>query len=471
MIIRLTSGQRLTLQWTAGISVLFTLTSLMVGQGQTAIAWWLMLACLLPALLWGQRSQFLSVKIFVWVAFISQAVTMPLFYFNQEAYGFHSHRHFGFTGLESLHVFVRLGVFLLIFLIVVAFLERVIKLPLSIASIKSRPAMQVKVNQKTSLLSTTLILFIIMIMTPLNDWMFQMGIGITGVQPPKLPYHMSGILHYLVKWIVPALLAVLYFRTNQRSLILIVILGFYSMYLGLSTSSRSAVLAILFIPIVLSLVHRRWLLFTIALMLCLISIGLTSASRAFVHLASEGVTSADTSLGILGVFIEAMGIFEWTELWRVLPSVVGRMTSFEGLFFASQVDPSSFGGGFAVWLKTLHWGLVDLGHEAVHLEVVGYVPPVGFYNATADLYAYVFWGGNGSIVYYLVFALSAALFLMLQEQAVGKVASRYGFIGMPITGLVFLLSIFYIVAVGSPMFVGLFFVILIFSRLPKIVRI
>jgi hypothetical protein len=439
-----------------------------------------MLACLIPALLWGQRSQFISVKIFVWLAFISQAMTMPLFYLNPEAYAsFQSHRPFGFTGLESLHVFVRLGAFLLVFLIIVAFLERIIKLPLSIASIKYRPAMQMlttpkswrkllKVNQKTSLLSTTLILFIVLIMIPLNDWMFQMGIGITGVSPPTLPYHMSGILFYLVKWIVPALLAVLYYRTNQRSLILVVILGFYSIYFGLSTSSRSGALSILLIPIVLALLNRRWLLFTIGLMLSFIGIGLTTASREFVHLVSGGVTSADTSLGILGVFIEVIRSYEWIDLWLVLPAVIGRMTSFEGLFFASQVDPSTFGGGFAVWLKTLHWGLADLGHEAVHLQVVGYVPPIGFYNATADLYAYAFWGGNGMIAYYLVFALSAALFLMIQEQAIGKVASRYGFIGRLRTGLVFLLSIFYIVGVGSPMFVYIFFVIFIFSRLPKI---
>lgn len=475
MMIRIKAGQKSTLKWVFGVSTLLSLALLTLGERQLVIGWWLMLACLITPILWVQRSQFVSVKLFVWVAFISQAVTMPIFYLLPEAYPSQSHRPFWFTGLEVLPVGIRLGGFLLVFLMIASFLQRFIKMPspLPLPNVNQRSPLNAllqnlsRVSQQESFASTVLILIIILMMIPLNLWMFNMGIGLTGIEPPRLPYKMSGILFYLVRWIVPGILALLYLRTKQKSVLLVLILASYGLFLGVSTSSRSAAFSLIFVPIVLAFLNRRWFLFSIAFTLGMISIGVTTASRAVVHVASIGTSAADTSLGVLVTFYEAAMLFDWGELLFVLPALIARMTSFEGLFLASQVDPSSFGGGFSVWIKTLNWRLVDLGHEAIHLEHVGYVPPVGFYNATADVYAYAFWGGNGMVGYYLFFALSSALFLMLQEQAIGRLANKLGLVGFLSIGLTLFLSIFHIVGVGFPQFVNIFCVLLISSMLAK----
>lgn len=480
MIIRFLPITQKTLRWVAGISIVLTLGLLAAGERETVLAWWVMLVCLLPALIWVQRSQFLSVKIFVWLACVTQAVTMPMFYLNPEGYAFQSYRPFGFTGLESLQVFFKLGVFLLVFLAVASLLEGVVKLPRVPASTVQQPPRArlseanpgrdglLRVSQKTSLISTSLILLVILLMIPLNQWMFQMGIGFTGVEPPKLPYRLSGILTHLAKLIVPALLAFLYLRTNRRSLFLVTVLGVYGIYLGLCTASRGAALSIVFAPIVFALLDRRRLLFSFGLLLALAGAGIVTTSREFAYMATAGVsTRANTSLSILGVFLESSARMEWNNLLLVLPSIIGRMVSFQGLFLASQVDPTMLGGCFAVWLKTLHWSLVDLGHEAVHLEVLGYMALKGFYNATSDSYAYVFWAVNGSTVYYLFFALSSALFLMLQEQAIRKTACRYGFPGLLAASMVFVLSVSFAITPGYPQFVYIFFALLLFSKMPK----
>lgn len=473
MTIRIKAGPKSTLKWVFGVSTLFTLALLTLGERQLVIGWWLMLACLITPILWVQRSQFVSVKLFVWVAFISQAVTMPIFYLLPEAYPSQSHRPFGFTGLEVLPVGIRLGGFLLVFLMVTSFLQRFIIKPPPLFNANERPSLRAllqnmsRVSQQESFISTGLILSIILIMIPLNSWMFETGIGLTGIQPPSLPYRMSGILFYLAKWIVPGILAFLYLRTKKNSVLLVIILASYGLFLGVATSSRSAAFSLIIVPVVLAFLNRRWFLFSIGSMLGLISIGVATASRAVTHMASVGSSAADTSLGILITVFEATTFFEWSKLVLILPALVARMTSFEGLFLASQVDPSSFGGGFSVWIKTLNWGLAELGHEAVHLEHVGYVPPVGFYNATADVYAYAFWGGNGFPFYYFFFALSAALFLMLQERAIGRLANRFGFAAFLSIGLTLLLSTFYIIAVGSPVFLNVFCVLLISSMLAE----
>ena len=464
----------MTLEWLLGISVVLSTILWLSDQGQLVIAWWLMLSCLVVPLLWVQRSRFLSVKVFVWVAFLTQSITMPVFYLLPETYHFQSHRYFGYSGVEALQVYSRLGLFLITFLLVARFFERFIKHPFFVQGFDSErnqnptPRKKPRLSSSKSLFSAMLILVIILLMIPLNTWMFKTEIGITGVEPPKLPYSLSGILMYLARWLVPGILAVLYIRTRQRSVLLVFILGSYGMYLGVSTASRAAALSLVFVPIILAYLNRRWLIFTVASLMGLISIGLTTASRQIVYTASHGLTEANTALGVLGTMFDAAKLLEWSSILLVLPKVFARMSSFEGLFLSSQVDPTSLGGGIAVWLKTLHWKIVDLGHEAVHQEFLGYTPPVGFYNAAADIYAYALWGGNDILAFYVMFALSAALVLMLQEQAIGRISKKYPSIRFFGTGLIFLLSIFYTVAVGYPLFVMLFMIILVASRIPKI---
>jgi hypothetical protein len=474
LALTITSKQLATLEWLLGISLTFSTILLLSDQTQLVVAWWLLLGCMIVPLLWVQRSNFLSVKVLIWVAFLTQSITMPVFYLLPKTYHFQSHRFFGYTGVEVLQVYGRLSLFLITFLLVARFLEKFIRHPASKNSAPEERSKTVrkpkkqKVGSSRSVISTVLILVIIVLMIPLNSWMFKMGIGITGVQPPKLPYSLSGILMYLARWLVPGLLALLYIRTRQRSVLLVFILGCYGMYLGLSTASRAAALSLVFAPIILAYLNGRWLIMAVASTMGLISIGLTTASRQIVYAASHGVTEANTALGVLGTMFDAARLLEWSSIFLVLPKLFARMSSFEGLFLSSQVDPSSLGGGFAVWMKTLHWKTVDLGHAEVHQEFLGYTPPEGFYNATADLYAYALWGGNDIFALYFLFAVSAALVLMLQEQALGKISNKYPPIRFIATGLTFLLSIFYTVAVGYPQFVTLFVVILIASHIPKV---
>jgi hypothetical protein len=44
--------------------------------------------------------------------------------------------------------------------------------------------------------STILVGFLFMLFL-LNSWMYSMGIGITGINPPALPFRLSGILYFL----------------------------------------------------------------------------------------------------------------------------------------------------------------------------------------------------------------------------------------------------------------------------------
>jgi hypothetical protein len=453
---------------------------LLAGEEQTAIAWWIMLACLLPSLIWVQRSRFYSVKLVVWLALFTQAVTMPLFYLDPDGYAFQPHRPFGFTGLESLQVFLRLGLFLLVFLAIASLLERVIKLPRDPLSRLQRPSKncdeansshgeEPRISQKTSRISQGLILLVVLMMIPLNYWMFQMGIGITGSPPPELPYKLSGILTYLAKVVVPTFVALLYLRTNRRSLLLVGILGGYSIYLGLCTVSRSASIGMVLVPIIFAFLDRRWVLFAAGLLLGLLGIALATTSREIVHVVVAGASiRADTSLGFWTILQESASDSSWQKYLLFLPNIITRLVGFQYLFLGSQVDPTALGGGLAVWLKTVDWRLVDLGHAAIHQEYLGYSNvPEGFYNVACSIFDYAFWAINGGLIFYPLFAVSLALFLMLPERAICKIACRYGVAKDFISLVICALGLCIATSPGWPPLQYLILALMLFERLPK----
>ena len=455
-------------------SLVLSCILLLTNQVELLIAYWIMMTSLIPPLLLIQRSRFISVKVFVWLAFLTQSVTLPFFYLYPDTYVHQSHRFFGYSGLEAFPVYARLGFFLLFFFLIVWFLERYIRLPYSPQKqyqqtnlSSSNLAKQKKPNRKR-ISPQLIILILIVFMIPLNWWMFSMGIGLTGIESPRLPYRLSGILSYLTKWLVPTIIAITYIRTSQRSVFLVSTLGIYGLYLGLSTVSRSAALSLIFVPALLAFIKRRWFIFSIATLIGLFNYVIITASRKIIFAASHTASSANTEQGILGSIYEASKLFDWQSLALALPRIFARMTSFEQLFLSSQVDPSAIGGGLAVWLKTLHWKIVDLGHSALHQEFLGYTPPEGFYNAAADIFSHALWASNESILFFVLFAMSSALILMLQEQAISRLAVKYSVPTLLSQGIILLLSIYVAVAPGYPFFVNIILFLLVASRIPKI---
>lgn len=51
----------------------------------------------------------------------------------------------------------------------------------------------------------------------ISVWMYNIGAGITGIKPPHLPFHLSGILYYLRGIIIPPVLLFLYFGTKDKN--------------------------------------------------------------------------------------------------------------------------------------------------------------------------------------------------------------------------------------------------------------
>jgi hypothetical protein len=429
-------------------------------------------------------SHFLSVKVLIWLTFLTQAVTMLLFYLYPDNYAFHRHRPFYFTGLESFPVFFDVGIFLIVFISVASFFGRLFKtsnqqkseinsqqrflLSAQEMLTKRSNSPTPRVRKSTSIVSTGFIILIVVLMIPLNIWMFKMGIGLTGAPPPRLPYKLSGILTYFAKLVVPFLLNFLYLRTRRQSLLLMMILGLYSAVAGLSTISRGTLLLILLGPLTFAFLDRRWILFSLAAVFMSINLSLVNTSRSLVMIVQQGISGSDTSLGLINTFWESLANIKWNFVWLSIPTIVGRFESFQHLWLASNVNPASMGGGWAILTKVIDWKLIDLGHNAVHLEVLGYTVPEGYYNVSAGLLAYLLWAVGESRFFHLPFATLAALFLILQEISLRSIWNLYTINTLLLNPLVVLLSLAYIVSPGMNVVNVVFIIIFIFARLPRL---
>lgn len=107
--------------------------------------------------------------------------------------------------------------------------------------------------------------------------LYERGIGITGV-PGELPFHLSGIVHYIRAYLVPIALAVLVYRASP-SWKLVAIICIYALVAGIAAASRFVAI----LPIVLAIFHlvssRKHWMAAVCILFCFFLWFAISASR------------------------------------------------------------------------------------------------------------------------------------------------------------------------------------------------
>ena len=299
-----------------GVSiVLLSLALASFSEYDAMYAWWLVIALFLPALLWAVKSRFIALITIVSIAFLTQSLTLPIFYLRRDEFSWGHVKPFGFTALESLPILIKLAVFIYALIILFKLLFRV-----SLVGGSSRNLINKKLIKNELFISpasvsnngniyrieefggrrngsgiySLLIVLIIIAMAPINIWMFSQGISIVGVEPPNLPYHLSGILHYFTKFIVPLTLAYLYFKV-KRGWFLEILIMLYACVLGVSSVSRSSLMFIILPVLYLALVDRRLLLLAVSGFGATIGFSIVSLTRNYVYIVSDGVSGGDFS--------------------------------------------------------------------------------------------------------------------------------------------------------------------------------
>lgn len=472
------------LRMTLSLAILMSFVFLLIGEYELTLAWFIMFFFLLPCLIFVQRVPFLSIKVVVWFVLVTQSVTLPLFYLRAEDYEFQAHRPYNFTGLESLQIFIPLGLlsFTLVLISFVFSKLHIIKNYIRFFQNHNNILSKSKNNfndtylltysptrgYRSHILAPLGIVAIVMIMIPVNSWMFTMGIGLAGVAPPQLPYKLSGALFYLAKFLIPLILIILYTQSNRKSYFIILVLGVYSIFLGLSTVSRGAALSVLIAPIAFSLIDKRMGLLVISIIFASVSLLLASLARNALFIVESGFSTADLSLGLIGTFFFALRGVDFVNSLLILPSIVGRFEGFQNLFMSSQFNPDAIGGTLEIFLKLIDHRLIHFDHDAMHLEMRGHTVPYGFYMGLSGFFGSAVSAINTNILYIPLFSLLAVLCLLLQELLIYRITNNYKIIKIFASLLVVGVSITFLLGPGSIIGNSVLLIILIFGIFPRV---
>lgn len=459
------------------------------GELEAMLAWWMVIALLLPPLLWVLKTRYVALKTICLLAFTTQFVTLPFFYINRDDFAWGHVKPFDFTAVEAWPMLSKVMIFLVCLIIFFKLLYRLrliggsgnprsgrLHLPSSQSKLKSffaDNAQYLKPSRQTWLY-TSLIILVITILVPLNLWMFSQGISIVGVEPPNLPYRLSGILHYLTKYIIPLLLGYLYWKTKRGLFPMTLMLG-YACVLGLSSVSRSSLIFVMLPVLAFAWLDRRNWLLAVGGLGTVAGFGVVSLARNFVYIISAGKTGAVTDVGILpvitGILTDPDSPFREADfLLRIFVRICGRIEGFENLVMSQFYDPNSDVGPLGFLLRMIWRPFAPIDQDIHHIQWQGNVLPEGFVNGGALLSNAVILG-NANLLWIIASALVAAGTLVLLEKSAHRVIARYGFpdlLGSALVG--FLSIIFFIETGGSSVFVLPFLLLIVASWLPPLRR-
>ena len=450
---------------------LFSLFLALMGAWQAAGALLIVIICLLPSVWVALRTSYLGLKIFCTTALITQVITVPVFYLQADRYPFGGHRPFGFTVMEALPTFLFLGLFLLLVAYLVKQSEWVVGEPVQWTDANQRARGNALSDGAAS--SQTIfvigITLLIVVSLPVKFWMFDMGIGLVGAPPPQLPYRLSGILFYMFNSIIPLSIGYLYLKTHRKSLVLALIISAYAVVIGFTAVSKGVVLLTIAPIVAFAWLDRRWAILGVSGLLAMFGVMVATASREIVHISDGLTTGSFTDMGALGTLVEVMALLEWSpEILLIFVDIAGRVEGFRGLLLASQFNPDAVGGAWAIFAKSINGNWADLGHDAMHLEYLGYTIPSGFYGIAASLNAWMMMAANKYLLMVLPFVLYAALSLVILEKMLMRAAHKYR-LPLPLAqAVLFFATMWFYTGPGTLEFRVLFTASIIFGLLPAL---
>lgn len=460
----------------------------LAGEIQGMLAWWLAIAFLLPPLLWALKTRYVALITICVITFVTQFITLPFFFLNKEDFAWSHVKPFGFTALEVVPMFLYVAVFLCALIILFksfygfSLFGRTKKIKdnwaqtaafLSNGTANASLSMRT-VKNKNSWVFSVLIIIIIAIVTPINLWMFSMGIGLTGVEPPTLPYKLVGFLHYTTKFIIPFVLGYLYWKTKRGWLLMLILLS-YAWILGLSSISRSALVFVMLPVLAAAWLSRRNIMAFVAFFGTIVGIAFVNLARTFVYVitANQSGASTENNIGSIVYNIISSQDSPFREsyfLFNVFVGVVGRVESFASLVMADYYNLTEVISPFGFVQRMVWRGLAPFDQDLHHLQWQGNILPEGFYNG-GSLIANVIILGNVSLLWLLISATVASLLLVILEKTARGVVRKYNLPHVFAIALIaFLSMIFFIETGGSVTFVYPILLLFILSVSPALIR-
>jgi len=347
----------------------------------------------------------------IFLAAIANVIGTPLFILNKLMYsysGWNAVKNFDFSLISFLHVYaysfpsvsLLIGFVWLIEKCTIRYSSSDYKRTKSaIEKIISAPIMQ-KTNGN-NVIWTFLFFILLIFAVVLAIVMYVNKIAVLGVEPERLPFRMVGILFYFRGYVLPIMLMILFTKTSQSTLVMILVI-IMALIVGTLSASRGITFIYMFPVIVRILVHKSsFQRICLVGALVVFSYVVTSMGRGLIY-SDQGLSTMD----FLSALLTSESEFRFDEgvfvaLLNVISTISNRLYGAQDLVLAYQyvlVDPWSsfwnflFTGSIVSDLAGDLYGLVFLPGQGygVGLGLVGLLTMVGRANILLLVIAILF---------------------------------------------------------------------------------
>jgi hypothetical protein len=308
-----------------------------------------------------------------------------------------------------------------------------------------------------------LFLVLIVLFSATNWWMYNQGIGLTGIAPPRLPFRLSGILYYTARFVFPIALTYVLtrFRPSWPELFLVVV---YACFAALTSVSRT-VLVLLFLPVfVICFAQRRYVVAAFAGVALSIAYPLVALARNFVYVIDAGISMRNLNVSIPDMIAASASLYRFDGLLAGPLALVARVGGAQDVVLAAQF-PADFEGSVQAFIRLYIFDFWGVAREAQRL-MYAYAPEtIGFATGDGGFFAHMLLVSSGSwLVLFLVAAYCGLLLSIANDAGV-----RFSRMGVP-GALVLLYSILFCVfffALSIPVWTNVFLLIaVVASRSP-----
>lgn len=250
------------------------------------------------------KKRHISLSFFFILIFISQAINPALFFFNKEKFlnsGNWEVKDFNFDLIHFFSLYINMYVLILFIFFISIFFQKIFLLKfnrpnksnynkissLNILNNNPNPNLRkhkCRYNRYSIYLSTMIIFFAV----PLCFYMFSNGIGISTIQPKRLPFKLVGITIYVRMLLIPAAIFYLYYKSNRTNFPTFCIF-IYSLLVGLLSLSKGMLLLAILPVVIFSYFDRNKIRFYFSLVFGALLYVLVSEFRQFILLTNMSI--------------------------------------------------------------------------------------------------------------------------------------------------------------------------------------
>jgi hypothetical protein len=238
------------------------------------------------------KNKIISLSIFLTLAFLSQALNPSFFFFNRKIY-LEGEKwimgNFNFDILDFFRIFANSYLLiLLIFLFTIFFKKLWFKKEIyAFKKVTNRSTNQKNIKKIDYKYSYLLYIFIFLFAMPLCIFMYNNRIGISTIDPVRLPFKLVGISIYTRMLVIPSMLFILYSK-SKRGILDFAVIMFFALVVGVLSLSKGIIIISLLPLIIYSYIDKTNFKLAISLLYCAILYMFISEFRQIILISNLG---------------------------------------------------------------------------------------------------------------------------------------------------------------------------------------